>query len=234
MIVRAEEAEAAETGINEEGDAKLIEWDVLMDSVIDRDFDESLLMWHIATDLCLLPSDSAEPPPADWMFISKTLSEYLLYLLVRQPKILAASAGVGQMAYQDTCAEARRLFESAAKWEPDHEGVRRMLLSTNTDVDPELVKGGRSKSVLFPACIIAKELRKIPIKDMWELLARVWVEMLTYAAAKCKGTTHVQQLARGGELITMVWLLMAHMGIGNIYQKMVAEDATSKLIIRHQ
>ncbi|KAG2629831.1 hypothetical protein PVAP13_3KG488701 [Panicum virgatum] len=203
-----------------------VNWYVLMDSVIDRDFDESLLMWHIATDLCYLSRDSsaAEPSSKDdgggdaavagrWKSISKTLSEYMLYLLVKQPKILAASAGIGQMAYQDTCAEARRFFESAAVWEPDHEGARRMLRGTNTSVPPEVVKGGRSKSVLFHACIIAKELTKLDNEVMWEVVVK---------------------LARGGELITMVWLLMAHLGIGNIYQKAAEDDATPKLIITAQ
>ncbi|XP_066341471.1 uncharacterized protein [Miscanthus floridulus] len=240
MSNRSEESVSKRSEIEEEEEEEaIVDWDILLDSVIDRDFDESLLMWHIATDLCLYDS----PPSGtvsnnnEWMSISMTLSEYLLYLLVKQPKILAASAGVGQMAYQDTCAEARRLFESVAMWEPDHEDARRTLLHACTDVDPELVKGGRSRSVLFPACIIAKELRKLSKdskEDMWKLVACVWMEMLTYAAAKCKGTTHLHQLARGGELITMVWLLMAHMGIGNIYKKMVEEDATPKLIIRHQ
>ncbi|WVZ53628.1 hypothetical protein U9M48_004541 [Paspalum notatum var. saurae] len=214
-------------------------WDtsVLMDSVRKRDFDESLLMWHIATDLCI--SSESQVPTAhtgNWKDVSKSLSEYMLYLLVMQPKVLVASAGVGQMAYQDTCAEARRLFRSATvHCDPYHQDAARMLLGTCTTVAPEIVKGGRSKSVLFPACIVAKELLKLGDEEArCKLLARVWMEMLTYAAAKCKGTTHVHNLARGGELITVVWLLMTHMGIGTIYQKKVADDPTSKLIIHDQ
>ncbi|WVZ53614.1 hypothetical protein U9M48_004528 [Paspalum notatum var. saurae] len=203
-----------------------IHWDTLMDSVIKRDFDESLLMWHIATDLCCCISSHSGPSTAaatQQQDISTSLSEYMLYLLVMQPKVLAASAGVGQVAYQDTCAEARRLFRSATvHCDPDHRDARRVLLGTCTSVPPEKVKGGRSKSVLFPACIVAKELLKLDEEARCKLLAGVWVEMLTYAAAKCKGTTHVHHLARGGELITVVWLLMTHMGIGNIYQKKVA------------
>ncbi|OEL37416.1 hypothetical protein BAE44_0001567 [Dichanthelium oligosanthes] len=106
-----------------------------------------------------------------------------------------------------------------------------MLLGTNTSVPPEVVKGGRSKSVQFDACIIAKELMRLGEDVRWEAVVHVWMEMLTYAAGKCKGTTHVHQLARGGELITIVWLLMAHLGIGNIYQKAAEDDATPKLIV---
>ncbi|OEL37414.1 hypothetical protein BAE44_0001565 [Dichanthelium oligosanthes] len=65
----------------------VVNWYVLMDSVIDRDFDESLLMWHIATDLCYCClSDSAAAAATAggdtgrWKSISKTLSEYMLYL----------------------------------------------------------------------------------------------------------------------------------------------------------
>jgi hypothetical protein len=43
------------------------------------------------------------------------------------------------------------------------------------------------------------------------------MEMLLYAARKCPGSTHVQQLNRGGELITVIWLLMEHMGLGDMY-----------------
>uniref|UniRef100_A0A0A8Z9I4 DUF4220 domain-containing protein n=1 Tax=Arundo donax TaxID=35708 RepID=A0A0A8Z9I4_ARUDO len=226
QLQRKEQVGSGESEIAED---EVTKCDILVDSVTKWDFDESLLMWHIATELCFVPNTEGT-----FMTISKTLSEYMLYLLVKQPKILAASAGVGQRAYQDTCAEARRFFKSAAMWDPDQEDARRMLLNTNTSVDPMVVKGGRSRSVLFHACILAKELRGIDEEKRWKVVARVWMEMLTYAAAKCKGTTHVHQLARGGELITMVWLLMAHMGIGNIYQKEVPDDANPKIIVHDQ
>lgn len=211
---------------------------ILMDSVdADKEFDESLLLWHIATDLCghtlnektVLNEDTEKNIKP----IGETLSEYMLYLLIKQPEMLSATAGIGLLRYRDTCAEAKRFFESAAAYDPNHDDARRMLLKVNTTKKPSEVKGDRCKSVLFDAVILAKVLRELDAQLMWKVVANVWAEMLTYAAGKCRGSTHVRQLSRGGELITLVWFLMAHMGLGDMYQ-IHAGDAKAKLIVRDQ
>ncbi|KAB8104069.1 hypothetical protein EE612_036710 [Oryza sativa] len=211
--------------------------DGVLRNSIGREFDESLLLWHIATDLCC-HREREGPRMHDTnglMSISETLSEYMLYLLVRQPEMLSATAGIGLLRYRDTCAEARRFFKSAEAWDPNHDDARRMLLSVNTSKKPADVKGDRSKSVLFDACILAKVLRELDDDTMWRVVAGVWREMLTYAAGKCQGSTHVRQLSRGGELITMAWFLMAHMGIGDVYRiGELAGDSKAKLIIHDQ
>ncbi|KAI6680540.1 hypothetical protein NL676_034421 [Syzygium grande] len=46
--------------------------------------------------------------------------------------------------------------------------------------------------------------------DKWELISSIWVEMLCYAADKCPVYHHAKRLRRGGELITHLWLLLAH------------------------
>ncbi|KAF0931466.1 hypothetical protein E2562_004589 [Oryza meyeriana var. granulata] len=208
---------------------------ILRDSV-GREFDESLLLWHIATDLCFHPREWQGPQDAEadgLKSISETLSEYMLYLLVRQPEMLSATAGIGLLRYRDTCAEAIRFFNSAKPWDPDHKDARQMLLSVNTSKKPADVKGDRSKSVLFDACILASVLRQLGDDTMWRVVAGVWGEMLTYAAGKCHGSTHVRQLSRGGELITLVWFLMAHLGLGDMY-RIHEGDAKAKLIVHDQ
>jgi hypothetical protein len=40
-----------------------------------------------------------------------------------------------------------------------------MILEVNTEVEPVAVKGDRSKSVMFDACILAKELLKIGYQE---------------------------------------------------------------------
>jgi hypothetical protein len=212
--------------------------DGVLRNSIEREFDESLLLWHIATDLCCHRERKGPTQMHDTnglMSISETLSEYMLYLLVRQPEMLSATAGIGLLRYRDTCAEARRFFKSAEAWDPNHDDARRMLLSVNTSKKPADVKGDRSKSVLFDSCILAKVLWELDYDTMWRVVAGVWREMLTYAAGKCQGSTHVRQLSRGGELITMAWFLMAHMGIGDVYRiGKLAGDSKAKLIIHDQ
>lgn len=60
-----------------------------------------------------------------------------------------------------------------------------MLLQVNTEIPPSKVKGDRSKSVLFDACRLAKSLQSLATAiewdsaKKWELICRVWVEMLS-------------------------------------------------------
>jgi hypothetical protein len=101
----------------------------------------------------------------------------------------------------------------------DEDDAREMLLRVSTSEKPSAVKGYRSKSVLFDAVILAKALMALDNDElMWEVVSGVWVEMLTFAASKCRGSTHVRKLNHGGELITLVWLLMQHMGLSDMYE----------------
>ena len=50
------------------------------------------------------------------------------------------------------------------------------------------------------------------------MISEVWVEMLGYAATHCEWKEHAQQLCKGGELLTHVCLLMAHLGLSQQYR----------------
>ncbi|KAI9085126.1 hypothetical protein K1719_032942 [Acacia pycnantha] len=92
-------------------------------------------------------------------------------------------------------------------------------------------EGDRSKSLLFEACRLFKELDKLPNEDKkWEIISCVWVELLSYAACHCRPTGHVQLLSKGGELISFVWLLMVQLGLSTQFQ-IKDGDARAKLIV---
>ncbi|XP_039162789.1 uncharacterized protein LOC120290558 [Eucalyptus grandis] len=182
----------------------------LLPFVSDVDYGKSLLLWHIATELCY-NTDKSENPHRK---TSKILSDYMLHLMIKQPSMMSAVAGIGQIRFRDTCAEADRFFDENIfdKSKTSKTNACRILLNVPTALNPALVKGDRSQSALFDACILAKELRKFQ-DEKWEIVSEVWVELLAYAAIRCQPYMHAQQLSEGGELITFVWLLMVQLGL---------------------
>ncbi|KAK9949556.1 hypothetical protein M0R45_005073 [Rubus argutus] len=199
--------------------------------VVDVTYDRSILLWHIATELCYYDMSNAGDNHREF---SKTLSDYMLYLLVMQPALMSSVAGIGQKRFSDTVAEAKQFFKKRAlgsNTEPKEACEK--LLEVNTEVKPIDVKGNRSKSVLFDACILARELKKLEALEAglkWNLISQVWVEMLSYAASHCRPNSHAQLLSRGGELVTFVWLLMAHFGIAEQFHVLEVQ-ARVKLIV---
>ncbi|KAJ6741490.1 hypothetical protein OIU85_015665 [Salix viminalis] len=75
------------------------------------------------------------------------------------------------------------------------------------------------KSALLDGCRLAMSLQSLETGNgwsngkKWEMISEVWVEMLMYAATRCGWKEHADALAGGGELLTHVRLLMAHLGL---------------------
>ncbi|XP_052183350.1 uncharacterized protein LOC127795609 [Diospyros lotus] len=248
--------------------------DALLPYVLDVNYDDSLIVWHIATEL-LYGTDRGNDGNKDLREFSKLLSDYMFYLLIMQPNLMPAAASISQKRFRDTCAEAKDFFlgkqkrknkssfcipcvdkcffcsrksENEQKQSPfsqsapgsgscreifccflkwgsnekkgldfEHTEACKSILAVNTELRPVEVKGDKSKSVLFDGSILAKELNKLEEnqgKDKWEIMSKVWVELMSYAACHCRASTHAAQLCKGGQLITVVWLLMAHLGLG--------------------
>ncbi|RVW91860.1 hypothetical protein CK203_030184 [Vitis vinifera] len=177
---------------------------------IEGEFDKCILVWHLATDLCydtdLNKNSNREA--------SKLLSDYMVYLLLKRPLMLPP--GIGQIRFRDTCAKATKIFQTVK--DRNIQSCKRFLLQVNTEIPPLKAKGDGSKSVLLDACRLAKSLQSLELEKWnnekkWEMMSHVWVEMLCYAACHCPRNEHAKELTQGGELLTHVWLLMAHFGI---------------------
>ena len=205
-----------------------------LEESVEVEFDQSILLWHIATDLCYYSDKNANSASFNGTNCkaSKLLSDYMLYLLVMCPSMLPN--GIGLIRFRDTCAEADESFKERKSISDVNKACTR-LLQVKTNIPPSEVKGDRSKSVLFDACRLAKCLQSLTRENSendkkWELMSHVWVEMLSYAANQCRWNLHGQQLRRGGELLTHVWLLLAHLGITEQFQ-ISQGHARAKLVV---
>ncbi|PRQ48625.1 hypothetical protein RchiOBHm_Chr2g0112841 [Rosa chinensis] len=213
------------------------EYKNLLACFVDVTYDRRVLLWHIATEICYYSVDTGTG--GDNRKYSKTLSDYMLYLLIMQPALMSSVAGIGQKRFRDTVAEANKFFKKRGLGSDVKLGEGKLreacckLLDVDTGVKPVDVKGNRSKSVLFDACILARQLMKFEDKKKWELISSVWVELLSYAASHCRAHSHAQLLTKGGELVTFVWLLMARFGIEEDIQVLEVQ-ARVKLIMNKQ
>ncbi|KAL6192844.1 hypothetical protein ACLB2K_033930 [Fragaria x ananassa] len=121
----------------------------------------------------------------------------MLYLLVMYPSMPPCYPMASDKSGSKThaCAEAIEFFEERK------------------------CKGDKKASKALPETLQLLETEeKWDNKKKWKVISHVWVEMLSYAASHCPWNQHARQLRRCGELLTHVWLLMAHLGITEQFQ----------------
>ncbi|KAL3752843.1 hypothetical protein ACJRO7_000271 [Eucalyptus globulus] len=162
----------------------------LLRYITKLNYDDSILMWHHATEIWYNKEKEVRDNKREF---SKILSDYMLYLLLNQSNVMSAVAGVAQTTLGEMLQEL-----------DDYRGNRAINLET---LCRELFGTAGSRSIIH----LAKEIEKLKERK-WEVISGVWVEMLSYAAIHIKGEAHMQVLSKGGELLTFVWLLMVHFG----------------------
>ncbi|KAJ9553912.1 hypothetical protein OSB04_017957 [Centaurea solstitialis] len=170
---------------------------------VDVEFDHTVLIWHVATDICYnrvknqRAKDGKEEKQEwdDHMEYSKQLADYMLYLLVECPFMLPI--GIGVIRFQDTCIQALDFLEKES-WESKDQAY--VLFGQGSNY---CTPGTPSESVMLVACNLAARLNSMndPGK-MWKMVSDVWLEILGYSAGQCNGFDHAQQLHKGGELLT--------------------------------
>lgn len=250
--LRANNRRAAMEACSQRGDWALLQnsnYEKLKWSLGEYQYAESVLLWHIATELYFAKSESEQCAPCNGgecdgnnprnlcasctskarQRICKLVSDYMFYLLVMQHTMMAPVLGNWHIVFQDTCAEANIFFRKHSI--SYHKKACDMITGVETKFRSAAVKGSKSKSVLFDACILAKQLRELEA-DPWTLMTRVWIEMLSYAAIKCRPIIHAQQPSRGGELLTITWLLMNHLGLGTQFYELENQAAKKMVAVK--
>ncbi|GLT87694.1 hypothetical protein SLE2022_057600 [Rubroshorea leprosula] len=193
----------------------------------ELDYTKSVLTWHIATEICLQQqevdhqtsgrgteegqmsgcgSDEDQTSTSNGFNhkeICKMLSDYMFYLLIMQPAMMAAVSVNWKIVFENTLAETESMVSRSSK-----SNASTAILNLIPNVRNP--KSDIDRSVLFAASALAKQLKK---SYPWESMSIVWVHLMCFAAINCRPQVHAQQPSKGGELLTFVWLLMNHLGV---------------------
>jgi hypothetical protein len=182
------------------------------------EFSRSILVWHLATEICYLGDKDASNAFKEYRETSRCLSEYMMYLLVMRPNML--SKGINDEGYLDTLQDLQRLNPNKTRGDGAKKGVVDGILRSELSLDDITFQSlwKIAKSVVIGGEKLARQLQSLESKKRWEMINEVWIEMLAYAAAHCPWKEHTHQLRRGGELLTHVFLLMLHFGLSEQYE----------------
>lgn len=181
------------------------------------DFHESVISWHIATDLVLAEIDRrGHHKSDDNVELVSVLSNYMMFLLVDSPDMLP---GLPQnWLYEQTCIQLKKictehntsspknLFRSHHhRWKPS-ELEREIAI----DIMSEFEESNVSNPRLSYARVIALKLLRRK-ENMVDALLSLWLNFLAYAANRCNREAHARKLGKGGELLTVIWLYQEHL-----------------------
>nr|CAB3451872.1 unnamed protein product [Digitaria exilis] len=165
-----------------------------------------ILTWHIAT--CILEVRHPLPISDKNKIAATHLSRYCAYLMTWSPELLPDEVAWCKDLYETVKEDAARVLATRAMTGPStpeaeyhdlvqllSEGSRHLVLKNGVWLGEQLVgldEGGETA---------------------WAITAGFWAEMILFIAPSNNLKGHKKAIARGGELITLLWALLFHAGI---------------------
>jgi hypothetical protein len=207
---------------------------VIRRSLHDTPFDASVLIWHIATDLCFRSKPPrhfrCRPPHAEVIreVCTEVISNYMAYLLVFRPDMLMT--GSRKHLFTEANKQMQRIITQATKDMTEKEKQQKQPLSDDILLskirkEAASLKDNEAYTIIDDACNLADELLRMEdADDRWYLMHRVWVGMLCYSASMCRGYLHAKSLGEGGEFLSYVWLLISLQGAKTLADKLQMPD----------
>ncbi|CAL5035131.1 unnamed protein product [Urochloa decumbens] len=152
-------------------------------------FGRVIVLFHVYTEVQLSRYSPAgeedEAAIESLMGVCRKLSHYMIYLLASLPETLPVKG------FETMLRLLVARYTTADSLGTDNAAVLRQAMGQLEEwsmPEPQ------------PSCT---EATLVEMKE-------AWVQLLIYAADRCPPQVHAAQLARGGELLTLVWLLAAH------------------------
>lgn len=182
---------------------------------LNRPFDETVLLWHLATDFCFYFMDATDEIE-EMSRCSRQISNYLVYLLFVNPEMLMT--GTRSNLFKTTYGDLKRMIQLDAIEEPTL-NERKI---TSRIVDQVMMITPGEGGLIQDAFGLAEELRNVGMEAdaTWRIIQGVWVEMLCFSAGRCRGYLQAKSLGKGGEYLSHVWLLLSYMGMETLAERL--------------
>uniref|UniRef100_K3ZM96 DUF4220 domain-containing protein n=1 Tax=Setaria italica TaxID=4555 RepID=K3ZM96_SETIT len=169
-----------------------------------------ILAWHIATSLCemkLAQDCGMDLSKQEFLVDEKSLdgdltTNYKIANSFSRPDLLPDTILVPKVILQNTVSHAREMLKDCDSLQ----SIYKKLI--------EVARGA----------ILGKKLMEDEYH--WELLAKVWVDLLVHIAPSSNAEAHAKHLESGGEFVTLIWALFCHCGIEK--SELWQENATSR------
>ncbi|XBI82314.1 hypothetical protein VPH35_091033 [Triticum aestivum] len=201
---------------------------------------EIMLIWNIATDYCNMipPTGDGEQlngtseNEQDTKFnknVSVSLSRYCAYLMKSAPELLPGYFGDTKLAMVDVERKAYEVLGSRNVglglkwWNVFSLLVNGFLPLASGSIDASqnihqamngLQDQVEDRSIFMRGVKLGKQLERNPSSALrWKILADFWAEKILYIAPSDNVKGHMELLAKGGEFLTHIWVLLTHAGI---------------------
>ncbi|KAF7086999.1 hypothetical protein CFC21_090227 [Triticum aestivum] len=174
----------------------------------ERGTAEIMLVCHIATTILGARLPTHQPPAySEHMSAANHISQYCAYLVAHYPELLPEDDEWCKSLYKAVEKDAKRVLAGNDSMESETSELdyqRRLI---------QLLSAERNHKVLKDGARLAEQLAEEGEEAAWKALAAFWSEMILYVAPSDNIDGHMEAIARGGELVTLLWALVTHLGI---------------------
>ncbi|CAN6197202.1 unnamed protein product [Urochloa humidicola] len=166
-----------------------------------------ILTWHIATAIVEIrySQQPQSPVSSDNKIVATHLSQYCAYLVAYVPGLLPDDDPWCKKLYKAVKEDFTRVLSGGTVTPTEYEQLVSLL--TERSEHEVLKKGVRLGKQLAAESEQEKEM-------VWRLLADFWSALILSVAPSGRLDEHAEAIARGGELVTLLWALLLHAGTG--------------------
>ncbi|KAK1570595.1 hypothetical protein Q3G72_004215 [Acer saccharum] len=176
-----------------------------------EELEKSILAWHIATDTRYeLDGDDIKQHGRAFELHCRLIcqiSRYMFYLLVLYPNMIS-DGSMNEITLPSILWAARSItftskieacqhFEELLTVSETYLNQRQLVNEEDNNNDIKIFLKNRLPGLL-------RKLSEQALEERWKIISWTWLEMLPYAAIKCRGIQHAQHLKNGGEFLSHV------------------------------